>query len=217
MASAAACGHLLPLATALALASQQRRRAPVHTSSARPLKPFARQPVTCEFSTGLQALYRQLGDDPGSVLRWHCAGGGFVHAHVEVTQIPDLGWALSARAGIEADTVLVTTPAKLLWVARESEASEVEPLAPGEELPGASMLLRRRLVDALTDPSPFVRAMRPPGSIPLQLVAGHVAAEAPDAATCTLQGTSLLPHTLSLRGKLLEAAPGPELIGFMSR
>ncbi|CAE7450401.1 set10 [Symbiodinium sp. CCMP2456] len=97
------------------------------------------------------------------------------------------------------------------WVARECHApAGVHPLAPGEELPGASMLLRRRLVDAVAKPSPFVKAMQPPGSIPLQLATGSLADGPPESLTAALRGTSLLRHTLSLRTKLLEAV-GPEL------
>ncbi|CAE7876601.1 unnamed protein product [Symbiodinium sp. KB8] len=100
---------------------------------------------------------------------------------------------------------------QILWVARECHApAGVHPLAPGEELPGASMLLRRRLVDAVAKPSPFVKAMQPPGSIPLQLATGSLADGPPESLTAALKGTSLLRHTLSLRTKLLEAV-GPEL------
>lgn len=134
-----------------------------------------------------------------------------MHESIQATQLPGLGWALCTRADIGKDAVLVTTPAKLLWVARECHApAGVHPLAPGEELPGASMLLRRRLVDAVAKPSPFVKAMQPPGSIPLQLATGSLADGPPESLTAALKGTSLLRHTHSLRTKLLEAV-GPEL------
>eukprot|EP00439_Symbiodinium_sp_Y106_P032057 s2350_g3.t2 len=211
----AVCSPVLPFVAGLGV--------PKFSDDATPAKPlpprrlhrwkasFWSSPAACKGHEGSQALSRKHSDDPSHVLQWHRTRGGFVHESIQATQLPGLGWALCARADIGKDAVLVTTPAKLLWVARECHApAGVHPLAPGEELPGASMLLRRRLVDAVAKPSPFVKAMQPPGSIPLQLAAGSLADGPPESLTSALKGTSLLRHTLSLRTKLLEAV-GPEL------
>lgn len=88
-------------------------------------------PIHCEGD----GLYRHSKDDPKKVLEWHKKGGGYLHPSLYATQLPGKGWALCTRkeeATIPAGTVLVRTPQELLWIAHESESSEVvEPLAPG--------------------------------------------------------------------------------------
>ena len=87
-------------------------------------------PIHCEGGP-----YRHSKDDPKKVLEWHKKGGGYFHPSLYATQLPGKGWALCTRkeeATIPAGTVLVRTPQELLWIAHESESSEVvEPLAPG--------------------------------------------------------------------------------------
>ena len=154
-------------------------------------------------------FYRQSMDNPAAVLEWHKRGGGYFHEGICATQLDGRGWGLIVKddAGvISSGTVLVKTPPKLLWIAHESKVPEVEePLAPGESLPKASAALRRRLLAALDSPDPFVESMHPPNTMPLRLVAGTVASDAPESAKQLLKGTSLLNHTLSLRSKLLKA------------
>ncbi|CAJ1440196.1 unnamed protein product [Effrenium voratum] len=160
--------------------------------------------------TGPWFCPRQSTDDPQRVLQWHAAHGGFVHGAVRACQLPGLGWALCAQAPVSSGTVLVTTPGSLLWTAFDKRAPQAAPLAPGERLASASAQLRRRLVAAQAAGEPFVEAMHPPDSIPLQMVAGSVLDPPPEAAVGALKGTTLLQHTLSLRSRLLEAI-GPEL------
>ncbi|CAJ1360301.1 unnamed protein product [Effrenium voratum] len=168
-----------------------------------------RRPSRCE-----GRLYRQSTDDPQRVLQWHAAHGGFVHGAVRACQLPGLGWALCAQAPVSSGTVLVTTPGSLLWTAFDKRAPQAAPLAPGERLASASAQLRRRLVAAhAAGAEPFVEAMHPPDSIPLQMVAGSVHDPPPEAAVGALKGTTLLQHTLSLRSKLLEAIGTLDKIG----